>query len=449
MPTPFHILLAAFSILLHRYTPDPSLVICTSVSDSPSLPLLLLLDIASEQTFLDILSEVIKKEIDAEKDAVPMDTLLDHIKPEGPLFRVRFFDSTQAAETSHASTSLHTDLTLVLLSTTPAAGSATRAAPIPNQLQLKLSYNSLLFTSSRIQSLLASLTQLLEVASTSPTSTPLGVLPLRTEAQAAVLPDPKADLDWCGFKGAIPDIFSANARAHPDRACVVESIMEEGQNVLDGPSRERKTFTYRQIDEASNVLGHALVKGGLERGEVVMVYAARSVELVVCVMGVLKAGGVFSVIDPAYPPSRQTVYLSVSNPRALLIIASAGTLHPTVSSYISENLSLRMQVPAINLSRSTGAITGSTGEDILTPYQSLSTTPVGVELGPDSHATLSFTSGSTGIPKGVKGRHYSLTHFFPWMSTRFGLSKDEKFTMLSGIAHDPIQRDSKSLTKPG
>lgn len=137
--------------------------------------------------------------------------------------------------------------------------------------------------------------------------------------------------------------------------------------------------------------------------------------------------------------------MSVSSPRALLVISSAGTLHPTVSSYIAENLSLRLQVPAINLSRSTGAITGSSGEDILAPYQSLSTTPVGVELGPDSHATLSFTSGSTGIPKGVKGRHYSLTHFFPWMSTRFGLTRDEKFTMLSGIAHDPIQRDSEFL----
>jgi L-aminoadipate-semialdehyde dehydrogenase len=65
-------------------------------------------------------------------------------------------------------------------------------------------------------------------------------------------------------------------------------------------------------------------------------------------------------------------------------------------------------------------------------------------LGPDSPATLSFTSGSTGIPKGVKGRHYSLTHFFPWMGKRFGLDSNSKYTMLSGIAHDPIQRDSES-----
>lgn len=47
---------------------------------------------------------------------------------------------------------------------------------------------------------------------------------------------------------------------------------------------------------------------------------------------------------------------------------------------------------------------------------------------------------------GVKGRHFSLTHFYPWMREEFELTHKEKFTMLSGIAHDPIQRDSEFLS---
>lgn len=116
-----------------------------------------------------------------------------------------------------------------------------------------------------------------------------------------------------------------------------------------------------------------------------------------------------------------------------------------MSDFISSNLSLRFHVPAIALTESgvTGSRSGE-GEDILAPFQQYSQTPAGVVLGPDSHATLSFTSGSTGIPKGVKGRHYSLTHFFPWMGKRFEMDGTSRFTMLSGIAHDPIQRDSES-----
>ena len=83
--------------------------------------------------------------------------------------------------------------------------------------------------------------------------------------------------------------------------------------------------------------------------------------------------------------------------------------------------------------------------DVLAPQTRLAETDPNVVIGPDSVGTLSFTSGSTGVPKGVKGRHYSLTHFFPWMGQRFEIGEHSRFTMLSGIAHDPIQRDSQFL----
>ena len=251
------------------------------------------------------------------------------------------------------------------------------------------------------------------------------------------LPDPTADLHWSAYRGAIQDIFEANAQAHPDRLCVVET---------SSGSSPRREFTYRQINEASNILAHHLVQSGIQRGEVVMSYSYRGVDLVVTVMGILKAGATFSVIDPSYPPDRQNIYLDVARPRALVVIdkatREAGELTEKVRGFMKENLQLRTEVPGLELKDDGTLVGGNTdGIDVLSGQQALREKSPGVIVGPDSTPTLSFTSGSEGRPKGVRGRHYSLAYYFDWMAERFCLSKNDKFTMLSGIAHDPIQRD--------
>jgi L-aminoadipate-semialdehyde dehydrogenase len=116
-----------------------------------------------------------------------------------------------------------------------------------------------------------------------------------------------------------------------------------------------------------------------------------------------------------------------------------------VREFLSTELKIRVEVPALEFAVTSQILGGTVGgADVLETQIRLGETDPNVILGPDSIGTLSFTSGSTGIPKGVRGRHYSLTHFFPWMGERFLLGETSKFTMLSGIAHDPIQRDSTS-----
>ena len=253
-----------------------------------------------------------------------------------------------------------------------------------------------------------------------------------------VRPDPTSDLHWSDYRGAIHEIFAANAARHPDRECVIETASSE---------TPRREFSYRCINESSNILAHHLVSNGVQRGEVVMVYAYRGVDLVVAVMGVLKAGATFSVIDPAYPPDRQIVYLDVARPRALVVIdkatRDAGPLDLGVRDWIKHNLDLRTEVSALKLQDDGSVLGGSTGDgkDCLSDAFAKKADIPGVIIGPDSTPTLSFTSGSEGKPKGVKGRHFSLAYYFPWMRERFGLSDKDRFSMLSGIAHDPIQRD--------
>jgi L-aminoadipate-semialdehyde dehydrogenase len=109
------------------------------------------------------------------------------------------------------------------------------------------------------------------------------------------IPNPTADLHWSDFKGPIHEIFAGNARQHPDRACVVETATSK--------TPERK-FTYKHISEATSVLAHHLVQNGVQRGEVVMIFAHRGVDLVVAIMAVLAAGATFSVLDPLYDDPR-------------------------------------------------------------------------------------------------------------------------------------------------
>lgn len=91
-----------------------------------------------------------------------------------------------------------------------------------------------------------------------------------------MLPDPTADLHWSDFRGPIQDIFASNAVEHPDRLCVVETASN---------TAPQRNFTYRQIHEASNTLAHHFIEHGIQRGEVIMIYAYRSVELVISIMG--------------------------------------------------------------------------------------------------------------------------------------------------------------------
>ncbi|VDB95640.1 unnamed protein product [Peniophora sp. CBMAI 1063] len=437
-PSAFHLLLSAFSVLLHRYTGDTDLVIASSSASSPE-PLLLRLSVDPNDPFWAIVRRVQQVESEAETDAVPYESILralgkdkdaDTVEGSRPLFRVRFFDETDIGEqeTFVRNTSATSDLTVFVQR--PPASSHASLAP---RIALRIIYNSLLFTHARIEHIVDQLSVFLRKVAGGPVL-PVGSVPLLTPKQRKRLPDPTADLDWCGWKGAIPDIFSRNARAHPARPCVVQNVPAAS---LDAP-QERRVYSYGAILRASNVLAHYLLQGGIRREDVVMVYAHRSVDLVVAVMAVLKAGATFSVIDPAYPPNRQMIYLRVAQPRGLIVLKGAGTISPSVREFINTELQVAVEVPALELLPDGGIVAEN---DVLGPLADKADVDPDVVLGPDSIGTLSFTSGSTGIPKGVRGRHYSLTHFFPWMGERFELGPQSKFTMLSGIAHDPIQRD--------
>ncbi|KAL1959532.1 hypothetical protein VTO42DRAFT_1977 [Malbranchea cinnamomea] len=428
----FSVFLTAFVILIARLTGDEDIALGTS-SESDGRPFVLRTPISPSETFLQLHAKIKQVFSEGAADIVPLRALRTHLQKISKsertpiLFRFAAFDAPASSQEYPANTFESTDL-VINVGTSDMSDS--------DDLELGGYYNQRLFSSARISIILSQLARLVYSASLNPNEA-IGRIDFLTESQRALLPDPTQDLHWSDFRGAIHDIFARNAEKHPDKVCVIETKSR------NSPHRE---FTYQQIHEASNILAHHLVQSGIERGDVVMVYAHRGVDLVVAIMGTLKAGATFSVIDPAYPPDRQNIYLDVARPRALVIIEKAtqeaGELDQKVRDFINQNLELKTEVPALAL-RDDGSLEGGVidGKDILAPQIALKSTPVGVVVGPDSTPTLSFTSGSEGRPKGVRGRHFSLAYYFPWMSKTFNLTADDKFTLLSGIAHDPVQRD--------
>ncbi|KAJ2725436.1 large subunit of alpha-aminoadipate reductase [Coemansia sp. Benny D115] len=452
--TPFTVLLAAFSVLLHRYTAEEDIVVSTSSTSSN--PLVLRMPVQAEDTFMDVLRTTQRVSREAAADEVPFTTLMAALAKESAanaesnesdseasavpaLFRVRFFNQTDASEsTLRQTTTLATDFTVLVRQRSTAS-----VRQLHPSIELQIAYNQVLFSSQRIAHMVAQLQVVLAAASDTLAQVQagnalgsehrIGNMSIASDLDRAAAPSPSADLHWGEFPGSITEIFARNATAHPEKRFVVESVLrgDDGQQ-----NTVERSFTYGQIFLAARTLSRALRHGGVQREDVVIVYAYRGADLVVAILGVLMAGATYSVVDPAYPPARQNIYLQVAQPRGLVVLSQAGELPSEVREYVAAELDIACTVPALEL-QDDGSL--SLGYDFVFD-ESADDSDV-VPVGHDSIGTLSFTSGSTGIPKGVRGRHYSLTHFYPWMSQKFGLGASERFTMLSGIAHDPIQRD--------
>ncbi|KAJ2107681.1 large subunit of alpha-aminoadipate reductase [Coemansia sp. RSA 922] len=444
--SPFTVLLAAFSVLLHRYTAEEDIVVGSS---SESLnPLVLRLAVKSEDSFLDVLQMAQRVSMEAAADEVPFAALMSAYQADGgeadasaapSLFRVRFFNQTDADEaTLRRTTTQTTDFTVLVRQ--KSTGSLRQLHPT---IELQIVYNQVLFTAQRMAHMVAQLQMVLATAGETlskvqaggevPVEMQVGRMSIASALDLAAVPDPRADLAWSEFPGSITSIFARNAMAHPDRRFVVENVLRSGVT---------RSFTYMQMLRAARVLSRTLRDGGVVREDVVVVYAYRGVDLVVAILGVLMAGATYSVVDPAYPAARQNVYLGVAQPRGLVILEHAGQLADEVQAYVDNELQVVCTVAGMEL-RDDGELV-SAGDAMARAARLVDDSEVDediVAVGHDSVGTLSFTSGSTGIPKGVRGRHYSLTHFYPWMGSEFGLGSSDRFTMLSGIAHDPIQRD--------
>src|SRR5262249_12504953 len=144
-------------------------------------------------------------------------------------------------------------------------------------------------------------------------------------------------------------------------------------------SDKRVAWTYSQLDQLSNRLARYLGAQGIKPQDTVAIYAHRSAELVLALLGILKAGAAFVILDPDYPASRLVDCLELAQPRGWIHIAAAGECPDTIKQFI-DTLACRIELSQ-----------GTLG----TEQSALHTYPVespGISVEPDWLAYIAFTS---------------------------------------------------------
>ncbi len=189
------------------------------------------------------------------------------------------------------------------------------------------------------------------------------------------------------------------------------------------------SWTYLQLARASNQLANYLIASGIKPKDRVAIYAHRDAALVLALMGVLKAGGVFIIVDPTYPAGRLLSYLRVAQPRGWIQLNGAGEPAEEVERYLQTGeIRCRWIVP-------------QSKSRIAEELQACSESDPAISVGANDPAYIAFTSGSTGEPRAVLSRHGPITHFLPWQRKAFGLREDDRFALLSGLAYNHLHRD--------
>jgi len=259
---------------------------------------------------------------------------------------------------------------------------------------LQWSYNTHLFKESSVQQMMEQFTSLLNTVVAEPTARLM-------------------DITFKDDNAAVGNAQHATAMEYPRDKPLTAYITEITQA---NPDKTAILFngnatSYRELEERSNQLANYLISKGVTTGNIIGVAMDRSIDMVIALLGVVKAGAAYIPLDPQYPVNRVEFMLQDSAAKFLLTESKYSRL------FNSEAEELLYDELAAGLAA----------------YKAEAPQ---VSIQGDNLVYILYTSGSTGKPKGVQIKHYNLANFLLSMQREPGMTADDVLLALTTISFD-------------
>src|SRR5580692_11011500 len=410
--TLFMSLVAAFSVLLHRYSAleDVSIGTVSSGRKRSELegllgyflnPVVLRTDLSGDPSFRELLRRTREVTLDAlSNDDAPFAQVVNEVHPSRSLSFNPLFQALLTLEPPLPAT--QDGWTVALTQSEVDSGISKFDLCLelddqPSGLVGRFKYSTDLFEPATVARMAGHLTTLLEGIVANP-GTAISSLPMLTEQERQ-----QVCVTW-----------NENSAAYPADLCLHQLFMRQAERTpaavaLVGGDQQ---LTYGELESRSNQLAAYLQKRGIGPETLVGLYFEPSCEMVVGILGVLKAGGVCVPLDPSYPAER---LMHVLADTALGILLSQESLRSKLPASAAEVLCLDSEWAQV---------------------EQESSDPVRILATPQNLAYVIYTSGSTGKPKGVQITHGNLVHSTYARLLYYRAYSGGRFLLLSSFAFD-------------
>ena len=423
--TLFTVLLAAYTILLHRYTAQDQIAVGVPTAgrqpaDLAALvgylvnPVVIRTQLDDDSSFIELLAQVRKTLLDAVAHAeFPFPLLVERLRPNrdpgtSPLFQTMFVLQQGLPEGELAWTALNGvegtrvrvgELALeAILLEQRAAQFELALTMVKNSdgLSAALEFNTDLFDVASIERMAGHLSVLLSGIAEQPDRA-ISQLPILTSAERWQLL-----VDWNDTATPIPDVcvhqlFEAQVERTPDAVALVYGDEQ---------------VTYRVLDLRANQLAHHLQRLGVGSDVPVGIFLERSPDLIVGLLGVLKAGAAYVPLDPDSPKQRLSLMLDDARPA---VIVTSQHLLTSLPARFPRVVCMDIEGPDVSALSASG------------PSQAVR---------PDNLAYVIYTSGSTGTPKGVMVEHRSVVNYLTAMASICQLAPDGATPLHTPVCFD-------------